>query len=217
MPAPIQSSSCPAAAPHSGIWGFLCCKQGTCHACSELPAPCLQPVRLWRTLRPPSGCMESCGPTASAQTARCTLPSSQRAAGASKAVLATSAGGHLLRVRQARAQLGENQHRVAAASQHASASLNRRACFLHKASPKLSRAEGCLQEGPVLSGGIHAPPLCMAMSAPHALPVFVLLQECRIADLSAGVTSWCCWSRPRRCSRTCRLPACAQTQPPGTP
>ena len=185
VPAPIQSSSCPAAAPHSGIWGFLCCKQGTCHACSELPAPCLQPVRLWRTLRPPSGCMESCGPTASAQTARCTLPSSQRAAGASKAVLATSAGGHLLRVRQARAQLGENQHRVAAASQHASASLNRRACFLHKASPKLSRAEGCLQEGPVLSGGIHAPPyvwlclphmLCQSLCCSRSVELLICLQ-----------------------------------------
>ena len=101
MPAPIQSSYCLAVAPYSGILGYLCCKHGTCHACSELPAPCPQRVRLWRTLRPPLSCMESYGQMAFAQTARCTLPSSQHAVGASRAALATSAGGHLLRIRQA--------------------------------------------------------------------------------------------------------------------
>ena len=100
--------------------------------------------------------------------------------------------------------------------QHASTSLHCRACLLRKAGPKLSQAEGCLQEGPVLSGGEHVP-LCIAIFSSHALLVFVLLQEYQVTNLSAGVTSWCCWSRPRRFLRTCKLLACAQTQLPGTP
>ncbi len=146
------------------------------HACSELPASCPQPVRLWQTPRPPSGCTESCGQTASAQIARCTLPSSRRAAGASMVVLATSAGGHMLYIRQACVNSASNaqiQHWVTARI-CISGSLT---CLLCKSGSSSVKLRAACKRCNVLSGGAHGP-LCMATCASHAPSVFALLQNC---------------------------------------
>ena len=196
--------------PLTAASGVTCCKCGTCPACSELPAPCPQPVHLWRTLRQPSGCMESYGRKASAQTARCTLLSSRRAAGASRAVLATSAGGHMLRIRQAHAHLCKQW--PASALGHSC--YTARICI--SGPPRLPHAQVWLRAACkryLCCLVAHMSPhvwLC----TPHMLRQS-LLQNCW--TLFAGVTSWCYLSRPRRCLRTCKLPACAQTQLPGTP